>query len=243
MENLPPLNKPIFYHFLGPDWYSILKDIFESDSFHQIGVRLMRERGTGLNIIPAHEKIHLAFRAFRECNPKDLKIIILGQDPYPQPGVFDGLAFSNGNSQRASPSLRTILSEIERTEYPEGYPEDDDINRLDLTRWAKQGILLLNTALTVVAGSPESHTKLWEPFTAKLIARLTETTTGLIFLLWGRKAQMYESFISNKDFHHILKAGHPSPLNSTNPFYGCGIFSEANDLIRNMNGQEFTIKW
>lgn len=242
MKYLPIMNKSIFEHFLGPKWYPVLKDVFEGDAFHQIGVHIMRDRGSGKKIIPPHEKIHLSFRAFRECPPDKLKIVILGQDPYPQPGIYDGLAFSNGNLQkgaRISPSLSNIFKEINR----DIYNDMDHYNNPDLTRWAKQGILLLNTALTVIEYDPASHNKLWEPFTRQLIARITERNTGLIFLLWGRHAQGYQHAIKNILAHHIITAGHPSPLNQINLFYGSGVFSRANKLITDMNGEEFAITW
>lgn len=242
MKHLPIMNKPIFEHFLGPEWYPLLKDVFEGNAFHQIGVEIMRERGSGKRIIPPHEHVHLSFRAFRECGPKDLKIIILGQDPYPQPGVFDGLAFSNGNLKgggRISPSLASIFKEINR----DIYDDVDHYNNPDLVRWANQGILLLNTALSVVEYTPTSHGKLWEPFMKELIARLTEYNTGLIFLLWGSHAQRYQKFIKNILNHHIITAGHPSPLNRTNLFFGSSVFSRTNELINEMNGEDFTITW
>lgn len=242
MKNLPMMNKPVFEHFLGPKWYPLLKDVFEGDTFHKIGIELMRERGSGKIILPPHDKIHLSFRAFRECSPKDLKIIILGQDPYPQPDIFDGLAFSNGNlkeGEKISPSLRTIFEEINR----DIYDDPDHFNDPNLTRWANQGILLLNTALSVIQYTPASHNKLWEPFMKELIARITEHSTGLIFLLWGRHAQGYQHAIKNILTHHIITAGHPSPLNRTNLFYGSGVFSRANKLITDMNGKEFAITW
>jgi len=236
------MEKPIFQHFLGTEWYPILKDIFEGNVFHQIGVSIMRERGTGKDIVPPHNKIHLSFRAFRECPPDKLKVIILGQDPYPQPGVFDGLAFSNGNLKtggKISPSLRSIFDEINR----DIYEQKDRPHDPDLTRWANQGVLLLNTALTVEHMNPGSHVKLWEPFMKELIGRLTEYNTGLIFMLWGRHAQQYEHYVQNKLTQHIITAGHPSPLNRTNLFYGSGVFSKANKFIEEVNGKEFAITW
>ena len=243
MKNLPMMKKPIFEHFLGPKWYPLLQDLFEGDLFHQIGMRIMYERGTGKKIIPPHESIHLSFRAFRLCDPDNLKIILLAQDPYPRAGVFDGLAFSNGNlpegSNNVSPSLATIFDEINR----DIYKDNVHYNNPDLERWAKQGILLLNSALTLEEGKSGSHIGIWEPFTRLLIAKLTEYRTGLIFLLWGAYAQKYQHYIKNVSSQHIITAGHPSPSNRTNLFYGSGVFSKTNRIITDINGPQYTITW
>lgn len=236
------LKKPLFEHFLGSEWYPLLKHILESKVFHEIGTKLMLERGTGRKILPEHNEIHLAFRAFRECSPDDLKVVILGQDPYPQPGVFDGLAFSNGNlkhGQTISPSLRNVLAEVNRDIYGNSLTSQDP----DLTRWANQGVLLLNTALTVVENTPGEHVALWKPFTKLLIEYLTLSDTGLIFMLWGNYAQQFKDLMLQQHNHHIIMAGHPSPLNSTRPFVGSGVFSKANVLIEGMNGIEYNIIW
>jgi len=167
-------------------------------------------------------------------------VVIIGQDPY-HDGSAHGLAFSAGRSaKRCPPSLKNIILEV----------EDDCFDGLNLERasswslegWAEQGVLLLNTALTVEKGRAGSHSKIWEYFTDELLKLLSEEKTGLIYMLWGKHAQSYEHLIDDKH-NYIIKAGHPSPLNRTNPFRGSKCFSKANQIIENQNGPEFTINW
>lgn len=164
------------------------------------------------------------FRAFELCDFDETKIVIIGQDPYHQKGQANGLAFSVNKEMKLPPSLRNIFKELE---------SDLGIKNTkgDLTNWAKQGILLLNTTLTVRDSEPMSHQKKgWEIFTSKWIEHLSENKEGLIFVLWGKHAQSLMSVIDSKK-HLILKSVHPSPLSASRGFFGSRVFSKINNHI------------
>lgn len=177
------------------------------------------------------------FKAFNEIpSPQEVKVVILGQDPY-HDGSATGLAFDNirNGKGRISPSLFNILREIVINGYDDTMDEQESV----LSHLPSQGVLLLNTALTVEAGKAGSHTKLWEPFTNEIITDLNKVD-DIIWMLWGKHAQSYKHLITNPT-HTILEAGHPSPLNRTNPFIGCNHFSAANSTLKSKNKTE--IKW
>lgn len=158
-----------------------------------------------------------------------------------------GLAFSYRpvaeNDFHIPKSLQTILTEIEEDVYKCKFEDMLTLQQTNLQHWAEQGILLLNTALTVNHKEPGSHIKLWKPFTSYVIQYLNQNNPGLIWMLWGNDAKAFKEKLNNN--HHILEAGHPSPLNC-NPltkFKGCKHFSKANEIIEKQNGKEFKITW
>ena len=157
-----------------------------------------------------------------------VKIIIVGQDPYHGAGQAHGLAFSVPENIAPPPSLRNIFKEVSQDVY-DGTPPQFST---DLTRWAEQGVLLLNTMLTVGAGDAGSHTNLgWQRLTDALIHELSDQREHLVFMLWGKKAQAKRSLI-DEDQHLILEAPHPSPLSAWRGFFGCGHFSAANAYLQ-----------
>lgn len=176
----------------------------------------------------------LVFRAFM-TDLNGVKVVILGQDPYHTPGAAEGLAFSVPNSQPIPPSLINIYKEI-----------DDDIGkhqnpRGSLASWQKQGVLLLNTVLTVEAHRPKSHSgKGWEIFTTATIEYLNKTRPHLVFILWGRDARNKKSLIDTSK-HLVLESAHPSPLSAYNGFFGSKPFSKCNQFLAE-HGME-PIKW
>lgn len=175
----------------------------------------------------------LVMRAFAECRYDNLKVVILGQDPY-HDGSATGLAFDNEFDKKVSPSLKNILKEIETDTGYDDHTEFKQTSRL--SHLPGQGVLLLNTALTVSPGKPGSHSKNWDEFTKTLVQDLNKKD-NIIWMLWGNHAKKYKEFITNET-HHILTAGHPSPLNTTNPFKGCKHFSKANDILKSLNKTE-----
>lgn len=184
----------------------------------------------GVPILPIKK---LVMRAFAETQLKDIKVVILGQDPY-HDGRATGLAFDNEFDKKISPSLRNILAEIE-TDY--GYDDHNEFKQTSrLSHLPEQGVLLLNTALTVSPGKPNSHSKNWVNFTEQLIKDLNGKD-DIIWMLWGNHAKKYAELITNKT-HHILTAGHPSPLNTTAPFSGCKHFSKANNILEQLNKKQ-----
>ena len=180
------------------------------------------------------------FRAFRECSPTNLKVVILGQDPY-HDGSAIGLAFGNNNEKlRISPSLKKILECVEREFNTLKIDED-----ITLQSWANQGVLLLNTALTVEKSKPKSHSKPWKLFTEFVVKYIAQNFPGTIFMLWGKDAQAFEK-IGNLNLNntcHVLKAVHPSYANFKNTDWKCDNFKQANKIIEQQNGNEFCIEW
>lgn len=175
------------------------------------------------------------FRAFEYFDPKDTKVVILGQDPYHTKGVAHGLSFSTESKNPVPPSLQNIFKEIER-EY--GPPVSKDPN---LERWATQGVLLLNASLTVKSGLPNSHAQYgWHSFTDAVIRELSNQEEHIVFMLWGAFAGKKELEIDSTK-HLVLKAPHPSPLSAHRGFLGCGHFKLANEYLK-QNGRT-EINW
>ncbi|MDD2962715.1 MAG: uracil-DNA glycosylase [Bacteroidales bacterium] len=175
------------------------------------------------------------FKALFELSAENVKVVILGQDPYHGAGQANGLAFSVPDGIRQPPSLRNIFKEISR-DFGCKPPAHGD-----LMPWVRQGVLLLNTVMTVRSGQPGSHKNIgWQLFTDSLIKFLSDTSSGLVFLLWGLPAQAKKSLI-DVEKHHVLTTVHPSPLSAYRGFIGCGHFSETNRYL-NSRGQK-EINW
>lgn len=216
-------------------WAVKLRGFIQSTDFDKILKTLYDTREDGKRFTPPLKQV---FRAFEECPESSLKVIIIGQDPYPQLGVADGLAFSCGNTGIPQPSLRHLFDGIEKTVYQE-FPTYQDPN---LTRWANQGVLLLNRALTCEVDKIGSHYNIWHDFIMYVLDMLSLTNSGLIFILLGAKAQELESVIGPN--HYILKASHPASAAYTKTVWDCNdVFNKANEIIKANNGPEFTISW
>ena len=216
-------------------WATKLRSFIQSSDFDKILEALLQERDAGKRFTPP---LKYVFRAFEECPEKDLKIVMIGQDPYPHMGVADGIAFSCGLTQKPQPSLKNMFEAIEETVH-QGYPTNQDP---DLTRWANQGVLMLNSALTTQMDKVGTHYDIWKDFIAYVIDMLSLTNSGLIFMLLGAKAQELESMISQS--HYVLKASHPASAAYTKTTWDCNdIFNEANELIAKMNGSLYKIDW
>lgn len=203
-------------------WKEALKDEFQKSYFEQIVMSLKHEKASGKTIYPPG---NLIFNAFDKTPFDNVKVVILGQDPYHGPGQAHGLCFSVQKGVKPPPSLVNIYKEM-NTDL--GIPIADTG---DLTPWADNGVLLLNAMLTVRAGEPASHSKIgWENFTDAVIKRLSDTKEGLVFLLWGKFAQDKQVLIDATK-HYILKAAHPSPFSVDKGFYGCRHFSKTNEIL------------
>ncbi|WP_320035489.1 uracil-DNA glycosylase [Halarcobacter sp.] len=171
----------------------------------------------------------LIFNAFSKTPLKDLKVVILGQDPYHGKGQAQGFSFSTPKEIKNPPSMQNILKEIQSDLGKPSLCQDGD-----LTPWAKQGVLLLNAILTVEEGKPKSHHKLgWETFTDNIIKYISKNCENIIFILWGGPAIAKTKLIDEKK-HHILTAPHPSPLSSYRGFFGCKHFSETNKILESI---------
>jgi uracil-DNA glycosylase len=184
-------------------------------------VRVLRQKTV---IYPDHEKV---FHAFERTAFDQVKVVIVGQDPYHGQGQAHGLAFSVPQGVPAPPSLKNILKEV-----AEDTGKKATALLTDLSSWADQGVLLLNTLLTVEAGKPMSHKNQgWESLTSQVIAELSNQRQHLVFLLWGSKAQDFSNVIA-KDSHLVLTAAHPSPLSAYRGFFGCRHFSKTNAYLK-----------
>lgn len=207
---------------LGNDWDNYLKKEFESEYYLKIR-EFLKQEYFKKTIYPDMYDI---FNALKFTSYSDCKIVILGQDPYHGEGQAHGLSFSVKPGIKTPPSLVNIYKELSSDIKGFYIP-----NNGYLTKWAKQGVLLLNASLTVVAGNANSHSKIgWQIFTDNIIKILNEREKPLVFMLWGNNAIRKEQLITNKH-HLILKAAHPSPLSAHNGFFGCRHFSKANEFL------------
>lgn len=203
-------------------WKEVLKDEFQKSYFEQIVMFLKHEKALNKIIYPPG---NLIFNAFEKTPFDDVKVVILGQDPYHGPGQAHGLCFSVQKGVKPPPSLVNIYKELQ-SDVGIPIPETGD-----LTKWAEHGVLLLNAMLTVRNGEPASHSKIgWESFTDAVIRKVSDLKEGVVFMLWGKFAQDKQVLIDATK-HYILKAAHPSPFSADKGFFGCRHFSKANELL------------
>lgn len=206
---------------IGNSWDILLKEEFRKDYYLRLRQFLKAEYSTK-TIYP---NMHDIFNALKYTPYEDVKVVILGQDPYHGPGQAHGLCFSVKEGVEPPPSLKNIFKEIE---------SDLAIKMSgsgDLTPWAQQGVLLLNTVLTVRQGQPNSHKGMgWENLTDKIISLLNDRKEPIVFLLWGANARSKKKLITSSQ-HLILETVHPSPLSAYNGFFGCRHFSKTNDFL------------
>lgn len=202
-------------------WKYALAGEFEKPYFASLVHSLHEEKAEGKRIYPPGSQI---FKAFELTPVQDVKVVILGQDPYHGPGQAHGLSFSVPEGIQAPPSLKNIFKEIESDLGVKmtGYP--------NLEKWARQGVLLLNAVLTVRAGEAASHSRIgWQEFTDAVIRYISDNCEGVVFMLWGNFARTKSELI-DRSRHHVLEAAHPSPL-ARGAFFGCRHFSKANGLL------------
>lgn len=216
---------------IGNDWDKLISDEFQKEYYLKLRAYLAHEYKTA-TIYP---DMHDIFNALKFTPYDDVKVVIIGQDPYHGEGQAHGLSFSVMPPVPPPPSLKNIYKEIE-SEFGTVPPKSGD-----LTHWAKQGVLLLNTVLTVRAGMANSHRGIgWEIFTDKIIELLNNREKPIVFMLWGANAKAKAKLITNSN-HLILTAAHPSPLSAYNGFFGCGHFIKCNEFLAKTNQTE--IKW
>lgn len=206
---------------IHPSWKKVLQDAFDSPSFAQLASFVKKEYQSGV-IYPPPKNI---FRAFDHCPFEAVEVVILGQDPYHGPRQANGLSFAVENGIALPPSLQNIFKEIE-AEFG-GAPNRSG----DLTRWADQGVLLLNATLTVRAGAAGSHQgRGWEELTDAAVRSLSEQRDHVVFMLWGNYARAKGAHIDRKK-HLVLESAHPSPFSANHGFFGNGHFRKANDYL------------
>ena len=216
---------------MGKTWEELLENEFKKEYFVELKKKVDQEYKNGV-VYPEYKNI---FKCFKLTRLENVKVVILGQDPYHQPGQANGLCFSVNSGVKLPPSLQNIYKEIE---------SDLGIkmrNDGDLTCWSKQGVFLLNTILTVKDSSPLSFQNMgWEDFTLEVIKMLNDDDNPKVFMLWGGKAREKAKYITNKN-HLVLEANHPSPLSAYRGFLGCKHFSKCNEFLKNKGKNE--INW
>ncbi len=216
---------------IGNDWDSILKEEFEKEYFKEI-MEFIDEEYSSKTVYPPKDEI---FNAFKFTPSSEVKVVILGQDPYHEEGQAHGLAFSTPEGRAIPRSLKNIFKEIE-DEY--NYPIPDSGC---LEKWAKQGVFLLNTVLTVREGEANSHSDCgWQTFTDNVIKALNEQPQPIAFLLWGKQAEKKMELLENPN-HLVLVTSHPSPFSARRGFFGCNHFRLANEYLRKNDIEE--IDW
>ena len=219
----------------GDEWYSALERLLKTNYWKALGQKIAGER-IMYNIYP-DKGSDLLFKAFRTTPLSEVKVVILGQDPY-HDGSYDGFAFSNrDDGQKISPSLRNILKEVESDVY-DGFQVDQNP---DLSRWAEQGVLLINTAHTVRKKNPGSHLEYWSRFTKQVIDLLLEQDRPVVWIVWGKKAMEVLKTRGKNNKHQVLISPHPSPFSAHTGFFGSKPFTKANKFLED-NGKE-QIKW
>ena len=207
---------------IDASWKEILRHEFTKPYFLQVVTHLKTEKATGAVVYPSGS---LIFNAFNKTPFDQVKVVILGQDPYHGHGQAHGLSFSVPDGVPPPPSLGNIYKELHKDI---GMPIPATGN---LSKWAAQGVLLLNAVLTVRANEPASHAKIgWMDFTDAVIRKISDEKKGVIFLLWGKFAQEKQVLIDETK-HYVLKASHPSPFSADKGFFGCKHFSRTNELL------------
>lgn len=226
---------------IKPHWQQIIEQEKQQDYYCQLQKEITKKRAQGITIFPEEKDV---YNAFEYCDLADIKVVILGQDPYHGVGKGDyhhqsqahGLAFSVTKHIKIPPSLVNIYKEL-NTDI-EGF---NTPNHGNLTSWAEQGVLLLNTVLTVQQSKAHSHAKLgWERFTDQIISQLNQHNDGCVFILWGAHAQKKGRDIDSSK-HLVLNGPHPSPLSAYRGFFGCQHFSKANTWLTQKN--KVAIDW
>lgn len=209
---------------MGEDWYGLTKDILPG-----VVAKLLAEKDAGREFYPGSNYM---FRAFKECPLDSLKVVFVGQDPYHQTGVADGLAFSCSRTGIEQPSLKLIYDEIQRTAYHYNYART-----ADLTRWANQGILLLNTALTVEAHKPGTHQTIWHNFTVQVLDQLNLIKKDIIYIFVGSKARVYMNHIGSDNIKHTVV--HPAAAAHRGGKWDCeDIFNRINLGIKSLGKEQ-----
>ncbi|MDG2369958.1 MAG: uracil-DNA glycosylase [Flavobacteriales bacterium] len=216
---------------INPIWKNALKKEFELDYFKSLTQNLENEMKK-FNIFPSSD---LIFNALNSTNLNDVKVVIIGQDPYFKKEQANGLCFSVQKNHPYPPSLKNIFKALEND------LSQTIVNHGDLTNWANQGVLLLNTCLTVKEGFPNSHKDLgWHNFTDAIIKLVSKRNNNVCFFLWGKYALNKKKMIDSKK-HLILETSHPSPLSAFRGFLNCKHFSKANEFILNNGGE--SVDW
>lgn len=220
------------FEVLGNEWKTVLQNVMVSQDFLKLQEYILNEY-TIKKIFPEQKKI---FRAFDITPFSNVRVVVLGQDPYHDEQQANGLSFSVNDNVKLPPSLKNIYKEIESD-----LGISKDFSNGNLENWATQGVLLLNSVLTVVAHTPSSHKgKGWEVFTDSVIKEISDKRSGVVFMLWGKYAKS-KMHLMDTSKHLVLEATHPSPFSAYSGFFGCKHFSKCNEYLKKQGGKP--IKW
>ncbi len=221
------------YEKLKPSgWAEVLKTFIMGDEFLDILKTLWDESQNGERFTPGLKQV---LRAFEECPYDQLKVIILGQDPYPQAGVADGIAFSCSNTKKPQPSLKYIFKEIGETVYKAECEKDPD-----LKRWSNQGVLMLNIAFTTHVGTPGMHYKLWAPFLAHVLDQLAFKHMGLIYVFMGAKARDWAKSVPQSNYKFITTHPASAAHNNKESWDSGNVFNQVNVVLKQQHDCEIT---
>lgn len=221
---------------LNSDWLSHLLPYFNGPDYQRVMDQIRADELANIRVFPLYTD---RYRAFELTPLGKVKCVIIGQDPYHGEGQANGLAFSVNKGMKLPPSLNNIFKELQ-SEYPNKMPAAIE-SEGDLSMWSEQGVLLLNAALTVCESAPLSHQNCgWEPLIQQVIATINSQCSGVVFVLWGKSAQRYKSFVDT-EIHAVIEGVHPSPLSAHRGFFGSKPFSKINELLKNQG--KSPIKW
>lgn len=213
---------------LNSDWLSHLLPYFDGPDYQRVMDQIRADEMANVRVFPIFTE---RYRAFELTPLGKVKCVIIGQDPYHGEDQANGLAFSVNKGMKLPPSLNNIFKELQ-SEYPNKMPAAIE-SEGDLSMWSEQGVLLLNAALTVCESAPLSHQNCgWEPLIQQVIATINSQCSGVVFVLWGKSAQRYKSFVDT-EIHAVIEGVHPSPLSAHRGFYGSKPFSKINELLKN----------
>jgi len=218
-------------------WDNFIQNEFKKSYFDSILKKIEEDKRNGITILPNE---NLIFNAFKLCDYNNIKVVVIGQDPYHTKNVADGLAFSSQQA-KTPPSLKNIFKEIYNSL---GIKEDFNVffKTNSLITWAKQGMFLINTSLTVQEGKPNSHSKIgWDMFVKNTIKEINNNNKPVLFLLWGNNAKKFEHLITNKT-HKVLKSAHPSPFSVRRGFEGNNHFVIMKEFLKNIYNINFEFR-
>lgn len=227
--DLEDIKDKLYQRLEKSGWAVKLRSFIYSSDFDNIIKQLARLSTDGKRFTP---KLSQMFRAFEECPVSELKVVIVGQDPYPQFGVADGIAFSCGNTKQAETSLKYMLDEINRHVY-KGHPGSLDP---DLTRWSNQGVLMLNTALSTTVGKTGQHYSIWKPFLAYLFDYLTWNVNGLVYVYMGKEAKLWADAVNENNYKAFVSHPASAAYAGSNTWDSQNVFNETNRILENQYG-------
>lgn len=229
---LKDVQQKLYDRLVPSGWGGKLKAFLLSDEFYNILSELYDQSQGGKHFTPVLKDV---FKAFEECPYDKLRVVVIGQDPYPQAGVADGISFSCSKTGKVQPSLRYLFKEIEDTVYPDGYKWDPD-----LKRWSNQGVLMLNTALTCQIGNIGSHINIWKPFITYLLDILGHYNSGIAYIFLGTKAKAWSKSIPSINYKFFVSHPASAAYKKQQQWDSNDLFNKINNVLYENNGEKIT---